>query len=266
MARVAVKMLSFTFIFIVLHVLAQLAIICSGVIAIAEDNSMHGIACDDAFQLFKYCSFNGGGYFISLVTYFILKTEELARCRAAALAVLHSACATWGISTWYGGLENSACKTVFRDQYNSVWLYWNTLIYINCFYGLIYILHELVWVRCSSVDLTVVCEAQSAADDKAAQAKQAAAKTYNWSAPLDATGTEKSAGGYPGQPKDSNVLETVAENAPLIRQLPPELGDLLQAEYQKVVAGVNPSTPFKAEVDSNGPDMSTADMRTADHV
>jgi len=275
MVRVAVKMLSFTFTFIVLHVLAHLGILCFGLSAIAEDNSVHGIACDDTFQLFKYCSFNGAGYFLALVTYFLLKTGEVARCRAAALAVLHSAGAVWGISTWYADLRDSNCETVYRDQYNMMWLYWNILVFANCFYGLMYTLHELVWARYSDVDLTVVPEEQSAADAK----KEQAAKTYNWSAPPDLVeksshkGSEKV---FPGQPVEFHAFSpnelngTVGEHTPLntplphrTDPLPPELGELLQAEYQKVVAGVNPSTPFKAEVDFDS-DMRNADMSTTD--
>lgn len=275
MVRVAVKMLSFTFTFIVLHVLAHLAIICFGLSAVAEDSSMHGIVCDDTFQLFKYCSFNGAGYFLALVTYFLLKTGEAARCRAAALAVLHSACAVWGISTWYGDLRDSNCETVYRDQYHLMWLYWNILVFANCFYGLMYSLHELVWARYSAVDLTVVPEEQSAADAKAAKA---AVKTYNWSASPDLVdkssykGSEKA---FEGQPVEFHAFSpnelngTLGENTPLntplpqrTEPLPPELGELLQVEYQKVVAGVNPSTPFKAEVDSDI-DMNTADLGTS---
>ena len=112
----------------------------------------------------------------------------------------------------------------------------------------------------------------------AVQAAQAAVKTYNWSAPPDLVdkssykGSEKA---FQGQPVEFHAFSpnelngTVGENTPLntplpqhTDPLPPELGELLQAEYQKVVAGVNPSTPFKAEVDSDI-DMNTADIGTS---
>ena len=51
--------------------------------ALAEDYNVRDTACDDTFHMFKYCGFNGAGFLLSLLTYFILKTGEAARARGA---------------------------------------------------------------------------------------------------------------------------------------------------------------------------------------
>lgn len=228
MVREAVKMLSFTFVFVVLHVLVHIGLICFSVAAIADDFSVRDTACDHSFHLFKYCGFNGAGFFISLLTYFILKTGEPARARAAALGIMHSGCGAWGVSTW-GALVDTDCETVFSDQYLTMWLCWNSLVAANCFYGILYMLHELVWSRYQNIDLTVVCEAQSAEAAKA-QATRAGTlpSTYNYT---------KGGVPSPAGKKGSTV------GTPAAAPIPPEL----QAEYQKVVAGV---PPFISGIDS----------------
>lgn len=211
MTREPVKMLSFSFAFIVLHVIIHIGIICFWFAALAEDYNVRDTACDDTFHMFKYCGFNGSGFLLSLLTYFILKTGEAARARAAALAIMHCGCATWGLATW-DDLADTACETVYRDHYEWMWIYWNTLVCANCFYGVAYMLHELVWSRYSNVDLTVACEAQSAEE----QAKA--------NRPVNLYGVPGvPSGGYQGVPAQSE---------------PQPLHPELQAEYQKVVAGI----------------------------
>ena len=54
--------------------------------ALAEDYNVRDTACDDTFHMFKYCGFNGSGFLLSLLTYFILKTGEAARARGVSLS------------------------------------------------------------------------------------------------------------------------------------------------------------------------------------
>jgi len=235
-----VKVFSFTFAFIVMHVLVHVGIVCWGVAAIAEDNNVRNTSCDNSFHIFKYCGFNGAGFVLSLVTYFLLSTGEAARARAAALAIMHCGCATWGLGTW-DDLADSACETVYRDQYQSLWLYWNTLVYANCFYGLMYLLHELVWSRYSNSDLTVVCEAQSAASQM--QYRRSGGAENHSKEPI----FQHSKGGIPTGGYQASDAASTGQNQPV----PPEL----QAEYHKVVAGVEyQEIVFTAEDSSISPE------------
>eukprot|EP00656_Telonema_subtile_P054461 TRINITY_DN8157_c0_g1_i1.p1 TRINITY_DN8157_c0_g1~~TRINITY_DN8157_c0_g1_i1.p1 ORF type:complete len:226 (-),score=13.72 TRINITY_DN8157_c0_g1_i1:110-787(-) len=153
-----IGLVSLQFVLVVLHCFIQMAVVCYGVYALIEDNSVQDTSCDRTYHIFTYSLLSVIGYSVSFGTYFHAKGPEFPRTRALSLALVHSAFGVWGFVTLFQHLS-SACKTVFIDHYPAIWGHWNLCAYANVVYGALYLFHEMIWPKFSLTDWTVVPEA-----------------------------------------------------------------------------------------------------------
>jgi len=150
-----IGLLSFQVLLVILHCLVHTTVFCCGVAAIRQDDSVQDIRCNRTYHIFKYCIFNVALFFMALVTYFVANGIELIRSRAITLGIVHTALGVWGTLTIFHYLDED-CRSVFKDHYPAIWAQYTGCVCANTMYGVLYLFHEVIWPKCSSVDWSIV--------------------------------------------------------------------------------------------------------------